>query len=336
MAHRDDRADNIRFLLIVLVVYAHLLEYIPGDTADWLYRLVYSFHMPAFLFLTGYFAKFRPGRILLSLVWPYFLFQTLYKLFYGYVLRGAESVELTYTTPYWLLWYLMASVFYYLLIPMLQQTSWRDRALVLAGVTAVSLLAGLDSSVGYYLTLSRFFCYLPFFVTGYYAGHREKWASRPMGKRDRLLLLAACLVVLIFAQGHILGEEELFRRNVLYGSYSYEREDYAWTDRALLHLTAFLWIVVLFLIMPGRKLPLISLIGRNTLPIFLFHGFVIRLIGKEKVFVYTEGENLALALGIAAALVLVFGNPVSAWICKWFFTGHWLTVFARKKEKAGA
>lgn len=333
---RDYRADNIRFLLILLMVFAHLLEYVSGETADSLYRLIYSFHMSAFVFLTGYFARFNPGKILLSLVWPYFLFQTLYKLFSGYILQGAETVALTYTTPYWLLWYLMATVFYYLLLPMLNQETGGGQMAVLLGVTVLSLLAGQDESVGYYLTLSRFFCYLPFFVAGHYAGREKGISGKTMGGKQRWILLALCLVGVILAEGCIVSEGEVFRRNVLYGSYAYEKEQYSWLERLLLHGTGFAWIGVLMLTVPNRRIPVISRIGGNTLSIFLFHGFLTRWIGKEKIFTYTEGENLLLALLIAVGLLLLFGNPVSAWICKWFFTGHWLTYFSKKKERTKA
>lgn len=329
---RNYRVDNIRFLLIFLVVFAHLLEYIPGKTADSLYRLIYTFHMGAFVFLTGYFAEYKPKKILLSLLWPYFLFQTLYKLFYGYVIQEAETVTLTYTTPYWLLWYLMAVVFYYVLIPMLQQKDLQGRLLGLGIAVAASLLAGMDETVGYYLSLSRFFCYLPFFAAGYYAGHRQGALSYSAGKGMRAALLLGCLVFLILAENHVLTEAELFRRNVLYGSYSYAKEAYSWMERILLHTIAFAWIGVLFLTVPGRKLPVLSQIGGNTLPVYLLHGFLIRLIRKWKVFQFSEGENLWLALGIAAGLVLLFGNPVSAWLCKWIFTGHWITVLCKKRK----
>ena len=50
---RNYRMDNIRCILIFLVVFGHMLTWIPK--ADTPYRIIYLFHMPAFLFLTGYF-----------------------------------------------------------------------------------------------------------------------------------------------------------------------------------------------------------------------------------------------------------------------------------------
>ncbi len=56
---RDYFFDNARAILIFLVVLGHLLQ--PYTSEDKflqaLYLLIYSFHMPTFLFISGYFAK---------------------------------------------------------------------------------------------------------------------------------------------------------------------------------------------------------------------------------------------------------------------------------------
>ena len=59
---RKYRFDNIKFILITLVVFGHFLELIDGQTANNLYRIIYLFHIPAFIFITGYFAKFNPSK----------------------------------------------------------------------------------------------------------------------------------------------------------------------------------------------------------------------------------------------------------------------------------
>lgn len=54
---RDYGMDNLRALLILFAVFGHLLETLDGNglTVD-IYRIIYSFHMPAFVFIMGYFA----------------------------------------------------------------------------------------------------------------------------------------------------------------------------------------------------------------------------------------------------------------------------------------
>ena len=203
---------------------------------------------------------------------------------------------------------------------------------VFAVAIAISLLAGFDKNVGYYMTLSRFFCFLPFFVAGFYCGHQPE--NKKITAKSSIPIGVLCIGVLIVAMYHILSNGELFSRNVLYGSYSYASEDYTYVERGILLITGFAWIGMLFFIMPKKKLPVISSVGKNTLPVFLFHGFVMRLLAKERVFQYSQVTNLCLAAGIALIVVLLLGNSVTAWLCKWCFTGHWLRVLTGKSSSA--
>jgi fucose 4-O-acetylase-like acetyltransferase len=330
MENRNYKLDNIRFLLIFCVVFGHLLELFPSAWGDILYRLIYTFHMPAFLFITGWFAKYNPKKILLHLVYPYILFQTLYLLFHAYWVDGTGSATLSYTTPYWLLWYLPVTIFCYLAVPFLQWKHTGGKIAVFLGSVAISLLAGKDRSVGYYLSLSRFLCFLPFFVGGFLAHGLWPVLRGKFGKAERLILLGGCLAILVLLESWILGSGGTFTRNVLYGSYSYAAANYDWIHRLLLHITAFAWIGVLFCVIPGGKLPFLSTIGKNTLPVFLFHGFVVRFLRRFSIFQYGQAGNLALAAVIAIGLLLLFGNPWSARVCKWGFTGHWIDALASR------
>ena len=79
---REYQYDNLRFLLIALVVLGHLLE-IAGEFPhrELLYALIYSFHMPAFLFLSGMFARFDRIKWIFGMAMPYLVFQWLYTSF---------------------------------------------------------------------------------------------------------------------------------------------------------------------------------------------------------------------------------------------------------------
>lgn len=54
---RDLSFDYIKGVLIFLVVLGHVVTYIPySDFSDnWLFTFIYSFHMPLFVFITGFF-----------------------------------------------------------------------------------------------------------------------------------------------------------------------------------------------------------------------------------------------------------------------------------------
>ena len=55
--------DNIKGILIVLVVFGHFLyEFRSNLTLELVTKVIYLFHMPAFVFLSGYFSKSENAR----------------------------------------------------------------------------------------------------------------------------------------------------------------------------------------------------------------------------------------------------------------------------------
>ena len=66
MKERVYKFDNLKLLLIVLVIFGHILEFVPNSMDKYIF--IYTFHMPCFMFVTGYFAKFDRWNIILKLV----------------------------------------------------------------------------------------------------------------------------------------------------------------------------------------------------------------------------------------------------------------------------
>ena len=148
MAQRSCRLDNVKGLLMLLVVFAHLLELFSGPGRLWLYETIYLFHMPAFVYCSGYFARFSWKKVGKSLL-PYALFQTLYVLFV-LALGGRHAHPLT--TPYWLMWYLFSMVLWTLCLPLAERCGPRLSLLLSA---AAALAVGYVTGVGYPFSLSR-------------------------------------------------------------------------------------------------------------------------------------------------------------------------------------
>lgn len=73
---RDDQMDNIRAILIFCVVTGHVISNFGETTGtDAVYKIIFSFHMPAFLFVSGYFARYNPKKLFASLFPLYVIFQ---------------------------------------------------------------------------------------------------------------------------------------------------------------------------------------------------------------------------------------------------------------------
>ncbi len=99
---REANYCNLKLFLIFLVVYGHWIElsihYIEILMLQ--YRIIYSFHMPVFVFLTGLFLRRGADciRQLKRLAPIYLSCQT------GVMLCGVDPRE-----PYWILWYLFST-----------------------------------------------------------------------------------------------------------------------------------------------------------------------------------------------------------------------------------
>lgn len=324
---RNARMDNLRCLLIFLVVFGHFLGTIPG--ADTLYRIIYLFHMPAFLFLTGYFSHFNGPKILTDLLYPYVIFQMLYLLFDTLVLRQApiQALHLQFTVPYWLLWYLLDLIFCRLLIPLADKVPGLLRPLAVLASVGLALVCGYVPEFGYYLSAGRFFSFFPFFLSGYYLSQtrwfpdwlegnwRKKW---PLALAGVGIALWSCL------------RESRFSPQMLYGAVPYPTAHFGPPIRLLITCFGFGWILALLLLTPSKPIPGITRLGQNTLPIYLLHGFVVRLAGHWHLFRLPLWGNLVLALLLSAALVALLGHPRTRKPFRTVFTGGWLERLWRK------
>lgn len=179
--------DNIRFLAMFCVILGHFLSlFIEEKGICFIYRVIYSFHMPLFIFLSGYFARFNRRKILSSLIVPYFVFQTLY------LCLATKTFSFQYTTPYIHLWYLLALTFYYLLI-LFFDISNKNRIGIIVVAFVLSLLVGFESTIGYYFSLSRFMVFLPYFLCGYYSSKND-WLNNKLNSLRSSHIAYLCVI----------------------------------------------------------------------------------------------------------------------------------------------
>ena len=307
---RDFAMDNIRFILIFLVVFAHLLELFSGKykSAMNLYIVIYSFHMPCFLFVTGWFARFRLKKLLRSLVLPYLMFQTLYLLFDYFVLKNQENgFTLQYTTPYWLLWYLLTVIFYYLLLPVLKTENKKKAAAVIILLTVLSIAAGFVPSIGRWLSLSRTIVFFPFFMSGYYLSNLfDRVRIRTFFRKYKALRIILFAAVMAACEFFFLRSG--IHRSAFFGSFPYTSSGTNAGIRLLIGICAASAILLLFLIVPNRNLGLLTSIGQNTMAVYLLHGFIQRLLLKNQVMRYSVQIDMALALLMVCLILLALGN----------------------------
>ncbi len=328
--------DNLKFILIVLVVFGHLLEIATGwdnkELKKEIYSLIYAFHMPVFMFLTGWFSKFKRRKIVYHLLYMYVFFQVIYQIFNHCFVKELPISEIKYqfTTPYWILWYLLATICYYLLIPLFNVDKTWKQCVVLAVCFAISLWWGNDKTVGYYLSVGRICTFLPYFFMGYYA-KRQK--SKIFGNKNWISIAGLCIMA-VGVSFYVMKRFEVPYK-AFYGAQAFEKLKITFADKCTIQLLGVFGIIFfIFALAPmlNFKIPGISAIGRNTLPIFLLHGFIIKWIKKKEM-----GEFLtpAYTIVIAIFIVMLLGNIVVAKGFKYLCTGWWLEWLHKKMDTIG-
>ncbi|MBC1458512.1 acyltransferase family protein [Listeria newyorkensis] len=136
---KDVKFSNIKGILIFLVVLGHLLLIVRGGMES-LILLIYSFHMPAFIFLNGYFAKNVTWKKVLNLLLLYIIFQSFYAVI-TYVTHYGEIFTFRFTTPIFHLWYLVSLACFYAVAILLHKIGkyriWS--MLIIAGILVASV-----------------------------------------------------------------------------------------------------------------------------------------------------------------------------------------------------
>ena len=299
--------DNLKAILITLIVFGHVMELILwGRGAIALYSFIYLFHMPLFVFCSGYMAKYKPQKILSRLVFPYVVFQLLYILFEMFIL-GNGNILIQFTTPYWILWYLLALIVWMLTLPLLDilTNSRRNMLITICVSLLLGIFSGFDHSLGYYMSLSRIVYFFPFFIIGtcvkkaaqeqlFYAVISKWYGKAAAGVLSALTLL--CLYL------HAFDLDVRW----FFGSigFTYTVESYTIIVRLLVYLATFITSFFVLSIIPRKKL-FFSYIGQRTMPVFLLHAFVVRLLWHYGVVYSIPGGIVMYAFLIAVSLAVV-------------------------------
>ncbi|WP_159449167.1 acyltransferase family protein [Demequina sp. NBRC 110055] len=305
---RDDRIDVVAGVLIVLVVLGHAMLVVPGPAARAAELWIYMFHMPAFVFLSGYLTRYSRawsvGALVARLLFPLVVFQVLHRLLIAYLTDDAFSLDFPGIS--WTLWYLAALLVWRLAAIVLMQTPW-----TVAISVALSLAAGLVPAIGYDYSLSRILGFLPFFTAGLF--WRAEWnqvLARWWWAGAALLLAAAAWVLTAGADQSV---------NPFHMARSYERlgvgPGEGLAGRALILAVSAL-LVASVIAVCYRRVPGVSSIGRGTLAVYLLHPLVLMPW-------YVTGTPLGMA-GVPAVIVLAVASLVFAWLASRPVVGRWL------------
>ncbi|MEV4654724.1 acyltransferase family protein [Micromonospora sp. NPDC049301] len=312
-ATRDPYIDNVKGLLIVLVVLGHTVGQTVGSSPGGrtIYTLVYLCHMPAFAMLSGMLSATeltgrRAASLVRDLLAPYVVFQLLYMGFYTAMDQPMDWTVNQFLSPVYHLWFLPALFIWRLLAPLFAQL--RGAILIAIGV---SLLAGATTVLSHALALNRVAGMLPFFVLGVWLG-RGKLAYRPS---PRVRLAAVAVLIAAVPIAYLVGSR--LPNLWLYWNSAYQRIGVDLTDGVLIRLglmavaSAMTWAIMM---LAPRRQTFLTGWGANSMYPYLLHGFGVLAFAWSTLDSRVDSIPALLALvAVVVAVVWITASRPVAW-----------------------
>ncbi|MFZ6746544.1 acyltransferase family protein [Undibacterium sp. JH2W] len=304
---RNLSIDNIKAVLIFLVVFGHLIEIYVGEDhvlrSIWVF--VYSFHMPMFALMSGMFSKAQwddknATQLISTVLVPLIGFEIIYEAT-EFFLKGNVSVYAGLVAPYWMLWYLLSLLCWRLLLPLFSRMQF---GVMLA--VALSLAGSYSEHAGYFLGVSRTLIFFPYFLLGWKLG-----ANVFSVKKNERLVLSAVIVVAALIGSFMLKND--FDYRWLYGSYSLHRLEMANLTGSMYQLLQYaastvIGLSVLYLL-AQKELGLAN-IGKRSIYVLVWHGMALIILQETGVLraIFKHENTIALAVSALVSMVIT-------WVC---------------------
>ncbi len=305
---RDLLLDNIRGILIFLVIVGHMLNERLGE-AMWMkdvYYVIKMFHMPAFIFALGYFSKnTQKGaeNAVRKFLMPYVFFDLLMGIidYFVYLQTNEYMVFFDYfriTKPRYGLWFLVTAFIYKVLAGDIKKFRFSVPVAL-----AIGLFIPFFPDFGLKMSFGRTFGYLFFFALGLWFKPEYIEKLRKVPKWIGWVVISLACFYSVYA-----CENKIIKKEVLHFRYPYDdrKKVKQMMMRLIIYLVACIFIMTLVII-TTRKKCFLSKIGMNSVSVYVFHLFAVKWVARSE---FLEGQT---------ALFFVFTIVYSAFLT-WLFS----------------
>ena len=317
--------DNAKFFLIFFVVLAHAISPLKPDHASAyaLWYLLNTFHMPAFIFISGYLAKSYLKKTPVQQVQRPFTYMILYlvaqltvSVFEKWVLHHEFSYSIFGARSS--LWFLVCLIFWYLFLPFFGRFRWQ---FILPVVLILGLAVGYDAKIGDGLSFSRVLVHLPFFLLGYFISPKIFDFLKKRSVRIASLIILSGVFIFLFLIARF--DTKLLPSKLVTCNYAYKTflDGYPmvtwWCFRLLFYVVATVLIFSFLAIVPRCKLCFTKL-GERTLAVYILHRFVyLAYLDYDWADIFNSLHGMLILVVIAFLLTLLFSSKPFYAVFKW-------------------
>ena len=293
--------DYAKGLAILLVVIGHLLQYnLVGTSAKDLFDIIYSFHMPLFMFLSGYVASLSIEKYLSRKV--EYIQKKVYSLVVPFIFMGGVNMLLYkhYSMEYILnlfrnpdngLWFLIVlfciQLWYLALEYVCSKLKYNKRYLIegFVGVVFIAMIIVLNKVNEFSGLYTSPIFYVMFFAGSYAAKFLE-----PFVKSDIVLFLSMIGFIVLVPKFH------MWQNN---------------SSLLSLSISLFASIIILRIAMALEKGDVkpdkLLVFGKTSLVIYIFHFYLIKILNDIKI---DTSDVSVLPLFVALGVIAFFVSDI--------------------------
>jgi fucose 4-O-acetylase-like acetyltransferase len=309
LSSRSAYFDHVKLALMMLVVIGHFISPLKNsDAAVTLWKWIFTFHMPLFIFINGYFSSVKksPTEKCIRFFLLYLAMQTLSTN--CMLIFRFDDLSFGLLTPRFGLWYLLGLIVWSLALPLTKKV---PAGILLPSAVMFSLIAGYYEQIGETLALSRILFFFPFFLLGFYAKqlNREQVAAffrHPLWKIGAVAVLCG-LAVWLYRYGDKLPLG-LFLAKTAYSPKLLALPGPAFLYRLGYYMAACLAGGAFLLLVPHKAGPF-SVLGQCTLAVYLGHLLILDVF-KDHIPLLAQHIALPGIILLAVVLTLILCHPV--------------------------
>nr|WP_226668435.1 acyltransferase family protein [Metabacillus litoralis] len=293
--------DNAKFLLILLVVFGHVIRPFIEENALTmnLYKFIYTFHMPAFILISGYFAKSFKSKgylvkITKKLILPYLIFQGIYSVYY-FLIEKNSTISINPLDPQWSLWFLMSLFFWNVVLFFI--TKFNPKVVIMSAFI-VGISVGYIDGINNFLSLSRTFVFFPLFIIGFYL----KLEHFNIITKPKIRFFSVLFLAFIFITYYHVD----FNYEWLFGSKSYSHFVTPSILSGLFRVMFYSLTIITtlsFLSLVPKNQAFYTEWGTKTFYVYLLHGFIIQFLRNSELSTWLANYQSLIMLATLSFLV---------------------------------
>lgn len=297
---RNAYLDNVKVVLLFLVVFAHILErFLEVKLYNSLYVIIYSFHMPLFIFISGYLSKNTDRcrqNAFSDFFIPYIIFNTIYSIFIN------KSIIVSIFNPVYIYWYMLCMFFWKLIIKDFVKIKYYILVSLL-----LSLYCGIFDNINWFLGISRTIFFFPYFLLGYWCNNTTLDKLKSIPKYFTLITFILLSIVIAY-----MFNTNLISDLSLFGNDCYSNLGLSIPKgilyRMIQYIISTIMGICLLNLIPNNKSKY-TCYGEKTITIYLLHAYIVDFIARIHILKNINSYlGIVIFFSIAVASIFILGN----------------------------